>query len=1052
MAKLTGQVCPNMSSPEWALLVEQEGSEVGAMKVWKNKDALTEKKEFQYPFDILLDADLMKEDSGMDPVKLNEKISWSEDQRATRVQVKPDARLMRMDEEIEKAKVIIAKKITKFKARPSKTKTDKKTIADFETLLDNLTNLEAAAAIAEFVQAAGNMARKAQIYLNKVESGEKDPSLKQFLRIKEFESSFELLETLLPELENDPEFAEDAARAKEIIASINIIKQQRLAQQRELQTQEWAPRIGVINARYEREAEMDFNLNEKHKHTKGKERDEALEKHIYEYMLKTSADRKVETEDYTKNLLSKIDDIGGLSAYVMNPKDLHNEIIDYATYILDRADFGVRQEIIREAKAIQALHRKIREENPGVHNMQKLYDPLLEKDEDGKPNGRYINPVTSKKELIQFRKDYAGTALLEFYNDLIKKQKARDRMIPKYARLGYNIARMNRNNIERLQSQGIFTATGNMVTDIFKIKDSDMFGEIKDEDAEVGEDSKGTNKTEGTQKVTLNEANEEVKFVPIHYRSKKRVTNEDMSYDLATIAVIETNNVLNYVAKTDVAVKLNLIMDSVYNGGVRQRTGLRKLLKVDSKNGREALVEGFKSQVYKVLNGLVDSRVYGIKIGGDKKTAHIANQVKSIVSTVNMGFNKASGVTNFLQGSMATWIDASGSKNALYSRKNRLNGSKKYNKDVFNGSMIADLGRNIPESKTNLLLQMLDQSDDFHALDKAFVLDNLAKMQADKGLLFSYQSMTEQAIHAVLMYAVFDNVKMKNADGKYINKEGEVVETREEAMTYDEAFTVVNGSLVKNEHAAASEVADKFDEEGDFVASNLFSRASRDLFGNYNSQNRSLFQMTVIGNMVEHMRGWFFTGVAKRWKGIETAGMESKDMRPEHLKYNRETKRLEEGTYVSVIRFFYVTAKQLKASKLKTRPEVWKTLTTAEKANIMKAAREAALIIVLLLAAGALDDDDDNIVYAYYSMRVANEFLTFSDPGEFLRTAKSPMIAFDYLSKVYEFAGQSFSPTERYVSGRRAGQLKITKKFGDIMPVLKQRQKSYKEQYTWLSR
>ena len=80
MAKLTGQVCPNMSSPEWALLVEQEGSEVGAMKVWKNKDGLT-KKEFQYPFDILLDADLMKEDSGMDPVKLNEKISWSEDAR-----------------------------------------------------------------------------------------------------------------------------------------------------------------------------------------------------------------------------------------------------------------------------------------------------------------------------------------------------------------------------------------------------------------------------------------------------------------------------------------------------------------------------------------------------------------------------------------------------------------------------------------------------------------------------------------------------------------------------------------------------------------------------------------------------------------------------------------------------------------------------------------------------------------------------------------------------------------------------------------------------------
>ena len=50
------------------------------------------------------------------------------------------------------------------------------------------------------------------------------------------------------------------------------------------------------------------------------------------------------------------------------------------------------------------------------------------------------------------------------------------------------------------------------------------------------------------------------------------VTEDDMSYDVATLAVLDTHNSLNYIAKTDAAVTLNLIMDSVYEGKAIQRT------------------------------------------------------------------------------------------------------------------------------------------------------------------------------------------------------------------------------------------------------------------------------------------------------------------------------------------------------------------------------------------------------------------------------------------------------------------------------------------------
>lgn len=1018
-------ICPNSKSPHWKRLVEATGDYNTAFQIWEDNG-------FDYPDFIISEVETQVE-AGME---MDSDI---------------DIQTIERKEKLDRAKEIISKKLNALRNNPNVSDVDNETIAEFEQLLNKMNELSAEHAISEFVDAARRMANAANRFLEQVKEGTRSPNLRQYYRIKEFGDTFELVAELIPELREAKGFEAELQSAEQVAAQIESIKQERLRQQRSLLAAQWAPRVGKIEAFYRRKAEVEFNQNERKRYNSKEQQDEKRQEYIDNYLIENSAKIQFETEQEVLDLLSKIDDIGSMSANMVNPKDLHNEVVDFVVEVLDRADFSVRNSVIREAQEISDLRDKYIEYMGSKANPQELYAPLLEKDEEGELTGRYVNPETSKEQHNELMRKYSGTPVMAFYDHVVGKQLDRDELLPRYARLGYDLPKMNRTNVERIAAKGM-DVVKHAATDLYKIKDSDLFGDVGDTAEE---------KREGKRKIITSETGEERQLIPVFYRSN-RVEPADQSYDLATLAVIEHKNVRNYKEKSEVLPQINLIMDSVYNGKATQREGMARLLKVSKDTEKAALIDGFKSDVYKVLENIRENRIYGIKLSGDRTTAFATQQVKGFASMVGMGGNVLSASANFFQGTLASWLETFGGKNGLYTAKNRLNGTTKYWKDTTH--IIADLGENIPKSKTNLLMQLLDTSESFSPLKAEFVKNNMIKKHLmDSGVFYSLQNSTEHGIHAMLIYAILDNIKVKNSDGNYINQAGEVVESREDAMSIDEAYTAVDGKLVLHSDVASTERTPDVSEDSMFMLSNLVSRTSRDLFGNYNQENKSVFARTIVGNLVEHMRGWMVTGFLKRWKGTGTAFRDTSDLRLENTLYNRETGKIEEGTYVSILRFLARASREIKAHKIKAAGEAWGQMTAEEKANFKKGAFELALILTMLMASKALEDEDEPtaIAAAYLTRRLYNEFFTFSNPNEFLRTARSPAVSLSVLEDALELLGQgvvdSYSIVtgegpERYKTGRRRGETKFGKKLYDMIPMLKQVNKDLGEQYQFLTK
>lgn len=1016
-----------MNGPHWKALVEMTGDFNDAYAIW-------EKNDYDFPADVLLEVELdMSEDIGVN------------------IEISP--RTLESKKKLDNAREILEKRVSGMKRNPHNTDSDFQDIADIEAIIHNIANLDTAYAVQSYVDTVASMAAAAMTQLENIKSGKKTPTLKQLYRIRELESLLELVSELLPELEaGGPDFVDAVQKAKIIIADKSRISKERLFQQRRLLTKEWSPRVGKIDAFYRDKANREFDQNERKNYNGKEEIEKARDAYINQYMIDTADKRKAETEQYTLDVFSKIDDIAGIETTLINPKDLDSEVIQYATEILDRLDVSIREEVMEEARVVSKLRDSYVEYVKGsvesVANPEKLYDPILEKDEDGNLTGKYISPESPNGQYAELRRQYLGTPVMTMYTHLMNKQEERDASVPLRSRLGYNLPRKNKTALERLQSQGTGAIT-NTLTDIYKLKDTDELGELEELDEATGE-----------KIVMTSESGKVVRFVPVHYRSKTRVSVEDMSFDVATLAVIDQKNVANFREKSEAAITLNTLMDVVAGSEVTQKEGMSTLVKkvkakMTGKETSEALTSGEGSNVHRALDNIIQGRIYGIGIEGSKELAHRTNQIKRFSSFLNIGSNVFSAGANFLQGSLASWIESFGGKTGLFSAKNRLNGARKYDADVK--EMILDTNRSVPQSKTNLFLALYNQNEDFNPLRHEFGKTNAASRFGEPGILYLPQSITERAIQAMLMYSIMDNVKVKNSDGKFIKiKDGvaTVVETRDEASGYDEAYTVEDGQLVKHEAAASTERTPDFSAESRFIVSNLFSRTSRDLFGNYNGENKSIFKRTIIGNLVQHMRDWFLPGIMKRYKGAGDWKTKYGEEKSKNARYNREVGELERGTYIEVIRFFSNLIQNFKTMKMQAIGHTYNQTTQKERRAFKRVLAEWSLILGALMLANLMDDDDEDPVMAYFSRRMYQEFGLYSNPIELLKMTESPMISAGLLRDTLEIGYQATfgGPTAEYKSGNRKGDSKLWKEISDVVPLMKQLNKNVKGQYSFLTR
>tara|TARA_B100001093_G_C26753255_1_gene982169 strand:- start:98 stop:1465 length:1368 start_codon:yes stop_codon:yes gene_type:complete len=424
--------------------------------------------------------------------------------------------------------------------------------------------------------------------------------------------------------------------------------------------------------------------------------------------------------------------------------------------------------------------------------------------------------------------------------------------------------------------------------------------------------------------------------------------------------------------------------------------------------------------------------------------------------------NYFSAGASIFQGKTMTFIESVGGID--FSKTDVLKAEAKYDADVVN--MISDVGKIVPTSKTNLLSEIFESTQDFSAVSKKFAGATKTSQLANTNSLHFITNIAEHYIQNTLMYSFLQGIKVKNSKGEYINNKGEVVENRKDAMSYDEAYefdtkgaatrlkikSKLNISSIELKSGINISLKDR--RKAEFEVKRYLNHLNRRLNGNYTTNNQAMAQRHAAGKLAFLLRKWLEPGIRRRYRGIGTVGVPSDALTAEDIYYNREIQDLDEGTYVTTARFFNDLRRDYKKFSLEMMSDNWSLLSNREKANIKKTITEIAIMIISSIGGGlifeaAKDEPDEKqkaamLLGAFYMRRLYSELRSFTSPTEFLRILQSPAASISLIQSTIEVFNQLGSDItsistggemERYIQGKRKGQLKLEKEFRDLVPI-----------------
>lgn len=936
-------------------------------------------------------------------------------------------------------------------------------IDELNTAINRMQGYQADKALLEFIKTAHVIARSNREFLNEMKTGKKPLTLARLKRIKDFNNALGIIDSIKREFFEDSSYDDVAPIIRDILESKAQILNDYKELSKELMSNLIEPNFTKVEAMARREYEFNFNMSDLGSKLKGAEKAKAREKYVNEKMIENAPLIKAKSLKYLRQLLTNTEDIDGISSWLVNPKDIGNPLMSFAVEAVDRADWELMQSTNKKIFDAKLLLKDFFNYVGKKNNPEDQYSMLLERDADG-----YLHLVSNKLGQSKHRAiksgKYKGTAVEKLYDFLVEIKTEKDKMLPLFARRGFKLPSMEKSNLERVYSNGAWHTMKEGFIDLYKLRQSDVdYGDI---DARMA-----ANKNNQATQVKTNEFGEERQHVPIFFRGK--VDPNDQSHDIVSLFIMDYQNSLNFKLKTETAIILDILKDTIAEAGVLQRSFVKNQLKVDEQGQLVDPKKGVESNLYRALDNLIQHRIHGIGIEGDPQLNKILNKAKGWVSHTSLMFNYLSATANLMQGTAMNWIESIGGKTGNYNAKNRLNASKKYNFDLIN--IVKDLGEEIPTSKTGLLMRLFNASSEWGGLNNKFVLNNKLKRMANAGTLHALQSITEYSIQAIGMYAVLDNIKVLDENGDFLDKNFKPTKDRDKAISLDEAFTVVDGQLVLNPKVISTERTDDVDTEL-FHISQLIRSVNRKLYGNYDAKNKSRFQRTIIGNLVMHMRGWLVSGMQYHWRGIfkhtkQLTEKELENLTPTeretyelnqmaNLTYNEATGKFDEGIYTSlfkVIKRGFTEFKLLKLQSYQKFKTEFDNLSEDERRNIYKVGVEGLLILTALVFSTLLlggDGDDDptatELFLAYTSRRLYSELFTYANINEGIRTFRSPAISLNAAENIVDLFIQMGDPTERYEQGARKDELKLSHKFAKVIPIWSQMDRNTADALTFL--
>ena len=759
-------------------------------------------------------------------------------------------------------------------------------------------------------------------------------------------------------------------------------------------------------------------------------------------------DPTLDESDIARMLTSVDDDIWNLTRWMSGIADSPDQVlalIDRAvSYQRNRVNRSVVEFVNTKLKAV-AKDLEAYKASQGISktDFRQYYDFMLEKDKEGNLTGFY--KAFSKKP------DSFSDAEWNFYKLFIDNYRGSQNYLPTSNMRGLGFIAILKSGTERRLSavkgvKSAITQGKEALADQFqrRVDDVDYAEEYIDEKGEL------------------------FYFLPTRYTSKIEADEiDDISLDLESNLARFMTMARNYNAMNNIMTEVEAAKFLVGERLVTNKKGgvpiVDKLLKQLRDNPDDPLTKhtkvGKDSNAYARLSDYLDmvfygkrkedeGNIFGIK-GLDKGKA--LDALGRFTGITSLAFNLYSGINNATLGQVMNYIE--GASGQFYDKSDWFWSQGEYSKLVFN-EFLSDSTRRYKEGKIGIWMDsydILQEFDEFgNPLKSKSKLDTVvggaSRFAQTSG---EHMIQTQLAISMARHHRIINNEIFSYND--YLLKEN-LADTKENKAKF-EANPNVYDSLVLEEGKVRVSGGLKVGEMEKL--SERIKGVFQYLHGNYAKKDISALNKWGLTRLMMMFRKWIKPGFDRRFAAGTFDGK---------FRFDQRLGANVIGTYTATWNFVRQLLKEhslsLKAIAMAGRD--FKNLPAWKQQAIHRTLNEAmfvagSFLVTAVLASIEWDDEDTPIIASmmeYQSRRLNSELLFYVNVNDTLKIMRSPMASLSVVEKTIKAVDQTmpWNIMEEYTRGKRTGELKVYKRWGDLIPYYNQLERltRIEEQILWL--
>lgn len=562
------------------------------------------------------------------------------------------------------------------------------------------------------------------------------------------------------------------------------------------------------------------------------------------------------------------------------------------------------------------------------------------------------------------------------------------------------------------------------------------------------------NESNDIYKVYTDLSGKEVRYIPIHYRIP--IDKKYQSIDLPTIYALEMQNAVKFKYKNQVANDLLMFKDVIQENKFIKKKGFgsRIISSIYNKNNDPVEYSKEDAHLIKMLDTILNNRLYD-------KTSEYAGKIfgqdvnkveaflRGTVSRASMALNFIGAPANLITGKTQNFFEVIRDPNL--SITNVKNAEKYYYSHL--GGFMDDMGRNVYKSIGNQILLSYGGLVSSHMLQNNFEKNKTLAFAGDKPLYF-FQEAGEHHIAAVHTFTILDAAKILDKDGNYLDREGNIVESKDQAASLLDITTIEDSTLtvsLKKSFYTTLDRLNSYERGGKTTVRSYIQSSLIKSQGNYGSEYTAELQRHFYGKALFHFKKHIIPPTLSRWRGISTNLGKTVN-----IKYNYDLQRPDEGNYVTTIRFIKnVVLPKLKALQLNLMIKDFNDMDAWEQGNIRRTFTELAIIttfasLAFLFAASAGDDDDLWFAAAVFR-RLQSESSQYYDVTEAWRVLKNPVSSLNFVETSSKFLGSLTNVIDPFTDDRLEKLQKNAANMGKFIPGAKMFKDS-EDAYNYLNR